>query len=100
MTVMLNIVNGRLFLGRRESPRTLVAAGLGLAGIAALFWPEVERFDLADEGTLGLLLLLAGTFCFSLGNIASARAPTPGLPVLSCNAWGDRKSKRLKYSHQ
>lgn len=88
MTVVLNIVNGRLFLGRRASPRTLVAAGLGLAGIAALFWPEVERFDLADEGTLGLLLSLAGTFCFSLGNIASARAQMRGLPVLSCNAWG------------
>src|SRR3546814_3065630 len=88
MAVVLNIVNGRLFLGRRASPRTLVAAGLGLAGIAALFWPEVERFDLADEDTLGLLLSLAGTFCFSLGNIASARAQMRGLPVLSCNAWG------------
>src|SRR3546814_9820583 len=49
MTVVLNIVNGRLLLGRRASPRTLVAAGLGLAGIAALFWPEVERFDLRSE---------------------------------------------------
>lgn len=88
LTVVLNIVNGRLLLGRRASPRTLVAAGLGLAGIVALFWPEVERFDLADQGTLGLLLSLAGTFCFSLGNIASAQAQMRGLPVLSCNAWG------------
>lgn len=88
MTVVLNIINGRLLLGRRATPRTLVAALLGVAGIAALFWPEVERFDLADSGTLGLVLSLAGTLCFSLGNIASARAQMQGLPVISCNAWG------------
>lgn len=88
LTAVLNIVNGRLLLGRRASPRTLVAALLGVAGIAALFWPEVERFELADSGTLGLVLSLAGTLCFSLGNIASARAQQQGLPVISCNAWG------------
>lgn len=88
MTVVLNIINGRLLLGRRAAPRTLVAAALGVAGIVVLFWPEVSRFDLADDGSLGLLLALTGTLCFSLGNIASARAQMLGLPVLSCNAWG------------
>ncbi|GAB4231452.1 MAG: DMT family transporter [Kiloniellaceae bacterium] len=92
MTVVLNIVNGRILLGRRAAPRTLAGAVLGVAGILVLFWPEVRGIDLAgiaaDEGSLGLLLALAGTFCFSLGNIASARAQMQGLPVLSCNAWG------------
>lgn len=88
MTVVLNIINGRLLLGRRATPRTLVAAALGVAGIVVLFWPEVSRFDLADDGSLGLLLALTGTLCFSLGNIASAGAQLRGLPVLSCNAWG------------
>jgi len=88
LAVVLNIINGRLLLGRRAAPRTLAAAALGLAGIVALFWPEVERFDLADAGTAGLLLSLAGTLCFSLGNMASARAQLLGLPIVSCNAWG------------
>ncbi len=88
MTVVMNIINARLLLGRRASPRTLFAAGLGLAGIVLLFWPEVRRFDLDDAGTLGLLLSLTGTLCFSFGNMASARAQMAGLPVLSCNAWG------------
>ncbi|MEO3428135.1 DMT family transporter [Pelagibius sp. CAU 1746] len=88
MTVVMNIINGRILLGRRAAPRTLAAASLGVAGIVVLFWPEVSRFDLADDGSLGLLLALAGTLCFSLGNIASARAQMLGLPVLSCNAWG------------
>lgn len=88
MTVVLNIINGRFLLGRRATPRTLVAAALGVLGIVVLFSPEIGRFDLADEGSLGLLLALTGTLCFSLGNIASARAQMRGLPVLSCNAWG------------
>jgi len=88
MTVVMNIVNGRLLLGRRASARTLIAAALGIAGIAALFWPEVSGFGLADDGAVGLLLALAGTLCFSLGNMASARAQMLGLPVISCNAWG------------
>ena len=88
MTVVMNIINGRILLGRRATPRTLVAAALGVAGILVLFWPEVRRFDLADDGSLGLLLALLGTLCFSLGNIASARAQMLGLPLLSCNAWG------------
>lgn len=87
-TVVMNIVNGRLLLGRRATVRTLAAAALGLAGIVLLFWPEVRSFDIADAGTLGLLFSLIGTLCFSLGNMASARAQMLGFPVLSCNAWG------------
>ena len=85
---VMNIINGRVLLGRRSEPRTLLGAALGILGVAALFWPEVRSLDLGDSGMVGLLLSLAGTFCFSLGNIASARAQTEGLPVLACNAWG------------
>ena len=85
---VMNIVNGRILLGRRSEPRTMLGAALGIMGVAALFWPEVRSVDLGDSGVIGLLLSLAGTFCFSLGNIASARAQGAGLPVISCNAWG------------
>lgn len=85
---VMNIVNGRILLGRRSEPRTLLGALLGICGVALMFWPEVQSFDLADAGVAGLLLSLGGTFCFSLGNIASARAQAQGLPVISCTAWG------------
>ncbi|NIA68256.1 DMT family transporter [Pelagibius litoralis] len=88
MTAVMNIVNGRLFLARRSTPRIIMGAVLGAVGVAALFWPEVSSLDLADKGLTGLLLSLAGTYCFSLGNITSARAQSEGLPLLSCNAWG------------
>lgn len=87
-TAVLNIINARILLGRRSDVRTILGAALGISGVAALFWPEVRNFDLADAGVVGLLLSLGGTMCFSLGNIASARAQGQGLPVLSCNAWG------------
>ena len=85
---VMNIINGRLLLGRRSTPRTLLGAALGIAGVAALFWPEVRAFDLADAGVAGLLLSLLGTLCFSLGNMTSVRAQAEGLPILACNAWG------------
>lgn len=85
---VMNIINGWLLLGRRSTPRTLLGAALGIAGVAALFWPEVRAFDLADAGVAGLLLSLLGTLCFSLGNMTSVRAQAEGLPILACNAWG------------
>ena len=87
-TVVLNIINGRILLGRRSEPRIVLGAALGIGGMAVLFWPEVRSLDLADSGVVGLLLSLGGTLCFSLGNIGSARAQSLGLPLLSCNAWG------------
>src|SRR3546814_13874240 len=71
MTVVLNIVNARLLLGRLAAPTSLVAAALGVAGIAAPVWPEIERFALAANVKLGLVLSLPRLPGFPSGNITS-----------------------------
>jgi len=88
MMVVMNIGNGAIFLGRRLDRRVAVGAGFGLIGIAVTFWPDIATFDPKSGASLGLLLCLLGTYSASLGNIASARNQTAGLPVLQANAWG------------
>ncbi len=84
---ILNIFNGRIFLGRGLNPRVLLGALCGFAGITTVFWPEVAAFGLSDGKTLGLLLGLGGALCFSLGNMVSARVQARGLPIVAGTAW-------------
>ncbi len=86
--VILNMVNGALFLGLPLSGMVAIGSALGLAGMAALFLPELEGFSLSDAGFRSLLLCLGGTLCASLGNIVAARNIRAGLPVLVTNTWG------------
>ncbi|MHA1598761.1 MAG: DMT family transporter [Alphaproteobacteria bacterium] len=86
--VVANIILGRIFLGSPIRPRVAVGAGLGIVGLAVIFWPEVRSFDLAQGGTLGLALSLLGTVLASIGNITSVANQMRGLPVLQANAYG------------
>ncbi len=86
--VVLNVLNGALFLRTPVEARVLVGAVLGLAGISLVFWPQLRSFSLADHGLAGLLLSLAATQSASLGNILSVRNQRRGLPVMASNAWG------------
>ena len=40
--ILMNIVNGALFMGLRVRPRVILGAGFGIVGIAAIFWAEVS----------------------------------------------------------
>lgn len=86
--VVMNMVNGALFLRTPLNARVLLGAVLGLSGISLVFWPELASFSLDDQGLYGLLLSLAATFSASLGNIASARNQKFRLPILQTNAFG------------
>lgn len=82
-----NALNARVFLKRRVAPPVLAGGALGLAGIALLFWPQLSGHA-ADAGTpTGLALALAGTLCFSVGNLLSSRLQALGLAPLDTNAW-------------
>ncbi len=86
--VILNMVNGALFLGLPISTMVALGSALGLLGMGLLFLPELEGFSLSDTGFRSLLLCLGGTLCASLGNIVAARNIRAGLPVVVTNTWG------------
>jgi drug/metabolite transporter (DMT)-like permease len=86
--ILMNIVNGALFLGSRVRPRVILGAGFGIAGIAAIFWEEVSGVGDNADTWRGLWMCLLATWFASIGNIISARNQQNGIPVVQTNAWG------------
>lgn len=81
-----NALLARLLHGRRLAPQVLGGGLLGLAGLLLLFWPEIVRAEWAS--LQGLAWALAGTLCFSAGNLLSAALQAQGLRPAQTNAWG------------
>jgi len=81
-----NALLARLLHGRQLAPQVLAGGALGLAGLLALFWPEIARTSSAS--LTGLAWALAGTLCFSTGNLLSAALQGQGLKPAQTNAWG------------
>lgn len=86
--VIMNLINGRLFLGTPVEGRVLFGGGLGLLGLTLMFWPEMVAVDFSGPVVQGLLLSFAATYLASLGNILSARNQRHGLPVVQTNTFG------------
>ncbi|TCS64780.1 DMT family transporter [Varunaivibrio sulfuroxidans] len=86
--VAMNIFFGALFFKTPVSPRVFVGALIGIGGLALVFWPEIQGFELAGSGVHGLILSLLATIIASLGNMAAARNIKTGLPVMQTNAVG------------
>lgn len=86
--VVMNLVNGAIFLRNPMSLRVVIGAALGLSGISLVFWPELASFSLNDQGMYGLILSLIATLSASLGNIVSARNQKARLPIIQSNAIG------------
>ena len=81
-----NALLARLIHGRRLAPQVLAGGALGLSGLLALFWPQIEHASAAS--LTGLAWALAGTLCFSSGNLLSAALQGQGLKPAQTNAWG------------
>ncbi len=87
LSTIFNAVNARLFFSDRITGRTLLAAGLGVAGLALLFGEDVTATE--TSGTLtGVGLAALGTLFFSLGNMISRRNSAAGVSPVIANAWG------------
>ncbi len=86
--VVMNMMNGVLFLKNRLELRVVLGAGIGLFGIIVVFWSEVTDFESGSENLFAVSLAVLATLLASLGNIASARNQRKGIPVVQANTFG------------
>ena len=86
--VVMNLLNGRLFLGTPVELKVLIGGALGMVGLVLLFWPEMKAVNFSGPVIVGVLYSFAATYLASLGNILSARNQLHHLPVVQTNAFG------------
>jgi drug/metabolite transporter (DMT)-like permease len=86
--IFFNLVNARMVFRIPIEPRVLVAAAVGMLGVALLFLPEL-RAAAEDRAVMkGCLLALSATYIASLGNMAAMHNTGGGMPVVTVNAYG------------
>ena len=86
--ILMNIINGAIFMRGAVSPRVILGACFGIAGIASIFWAELSAINNNAATWRGLWMCLLATYFASIGNIISARNQKAGIPVIQTNAWG------------
>ena len=82
---LVNIVMEAALIRRRPRLAYIVAALVGICGVALLYWPELQ---LSAAASSSLFLCLCGTMFFCTGNQVSAATQRCGIPVLISAAWG------------
>ena len=86
--VFMAPVGMRLAFGTPLTLRTLVAAALGVTGVALLFLPELDAARHGGRAAMGVGLGLLGTALATCGNVVAVRNHNAGLPTLPVTAWG------------
>ena len=85
---VLNLAIGVVVMRQPFEARLAIGGVVGVAGVAAMFAPEIARLGFGGGAGLGLVLSFAGTLSFCFGNLASAAAQKRGVPMVSANLWG------------
>lgn len=87
MAVLYNALNSWIFFRQRPPFRLLPAAVLGLGGIVALFWHDIQAAHPAPQLLWGVGLSALGTLGFSFGNMISTRHQRRQRDVLTTNSY-------------
>jgi drug/metabolite transporter (DMT)-like permease len=87
LLVFFNIINGRIFLNRPVSAKTLIGGLLGMLGVGMLFYPEILKYSSSENALIGFSMAVLSVLIASLGNITATRNGQTGLSVWSINAW-------------
>jgi drug/metabolite transporter (DMT)-like permease len=86
--VFMNPVGMRLAFGTPVTARTLIAATLGVGGVALLFLPELDQATQGGAAGYGVALALGATAIACGGNLIAIRNHNAGIPTLPGTAWG------------
>jgi len=87
MAVLYNALNSWIFFRQRPSARLFPATLLGLGGIVALFWHDIQAAHAAPQLLWGVGLSALGTLGFSFGNMISTRHQRLKRDVLTTNSY-------------
>ena len=79
--VFMNPIFMRLVYRTPLSPRLLVAATIGVAGVALLFLPDLIEARKGGNAALGIAYGLGATVFASAGNIVALRNQRAGIPI-------------------
>lgn len=82
-----NVVLGAIVFGARVERRAVIGGVIGIAGVAAMFYPEIEGLRLDGGALLGFVLGIFATLCFCTGNMVSLAAQRRRLPVFASLSW-------------
>jgi drug/metabolite transporter (DMT)-like permease len=86
--VFMNPLGMRLAFGTPLSGRMLIAATLGVAGVALLFLPELDQATRGGSAGYGVALALGATAIACCGNLIAIRNHHAGIPTFPGTAWG------------
>ena len=87
LMVFVNALTGAWFLGRPLTPRAGLCAMLGVAGVAAVFWPDVLAASARPQAALGLAWGLLAVACACAGNVLTLKLTTRGVALVPLLAW-------------
>jgi drug/metabolite transporter (DMT)-like permease len=86
--LLMNVINGAIFLRSPVNGSVLIGGVIGLVGIILVFRSEITTFSLDNDSVFGVICCLVATFLASLGNITSARNQKQKMPIIQTNAFG------------
>ena len=86
--VFMSAIGMRLVYGEALTVRALVAAAMGVTGVALLFLPELTAAREGGSAALGIAIALAANVLATVGNLVAVRNHRRVLPTLPVTAWG------------
>lgn len=88
MATLFNVFNQWLIWRKKPPLSIYIASLLGLSGLVLLFWQQLTSTANVEHILYGILFSVAGTYCFSLGNMISMRHSQNGIKPWTSNAYG------------